>query len=66
MMRRITAEEVKALRNETGDGMMRCKEILQRKALIEAIYNLECSEELREILIYLADNSFLRDKTFDR
>lgn len=50
----VTAERVKALRETSGEGMMRCKAILAEKAFNAAIPAARTKEDM-EALVEVAD-----------
>jgi len=67
-MKQITAEDVRALQKETGEGLMWCKQELKRRWAeeekeemikeVERLYHMddkgsEYDERLRDILLYL-------------
>ena len=67
-MKQITAEDVRLLQKETGEGMMACKKILlkrvkaeEKQEMIKEVNSLyymdvkdsEYDEKLRDILLYL-------------
>jgi translation elongation factor EF-Ts len=62
-MKGPTIEEVKALQQETGEGMMACKKILvdrvkaeEKKEIISLLYKLDVNEDLLKVLGYLVRN----------
>lgn len=58
-MRYPTREEVQAYREETGEGIMWCREQLNKQAARDAVRNLPpkddetFDEELKQILMYM-------------
>jgi translation elongation factor EF-Ts len=59
-MKTITAEDVRKLREETGEGMMVCKKILEdryaaeeKQEIINILYKMDLSEEMLKVLGYL-------------
>lgn len=71
-MKQITAEDVRLLQKETGEGMMACKKILverykadEKAEMLKEVNSLyymdskdsEYDEKLRDILLYLVRNS---------
>lgn len=52
----ITAERVKAMREETGMGLEQCKRTLQKSNARKAIMGIEDIEDLRPILLFLLEN----------
>jgi hypothetical protein len=46
----VTSERIKKLRDEKGCGMVTAKEILQNRALILAIEEIETIEDVRDFL----------------
>ena len=71
-MKQITAEDVRLLQKETGEGMMACKKILverykaeEKKEMLKEVNSLyhmdkkdsEYGGKLRDILLYLVRNA---------
>lgn len=59
-MKTITAEDVRKLREETGEGLMACKKILEeryaaeeKQEIINILYKMELSEDMLKVLGYL-------------
>lgn len=59
-MKSVTIEEVRALQQETGEGMMACKKILEqryaeeeKKEMICNLWSCDVDSDLRKILEYL-------------
>jgi translation elongation factor EF-Ts len=59
-MKQITAEDVRKLREETGEGLMACKKILEERCaaedkqeIINILYKMEFSEDMLKVLGYL-------------
>jgi translation elongation factor EF-Ts len=50
-----TADEVRALREQTGAGLVECKRILQRRWLAEAIERSETIDDLKAVLRVMTD-----------
>lgn len=46
----LTAERVKKMRDEIGEGMVTCKEIIQREIRLRLCAEAETVEDLKEIL----------------
>jgi hypothetical protein len=63
-MKQITAEDVRLLQKETGEGMMACKKILverykaeEKKEILSMLYKLDIDEDLLKVLGYLVRNA---------
>ena len=60
-MKPPSKEEIYALRDESGEGIIFCKRELQRKCVLEAVQNLpetgykDFDKEIKEILEYLVN-----------
>lgn len=59
-MKQITAEDVRKLREETGEGLMACKKILEeryaaeeKQEIINILYKMDLSEDMLKVLGYL-------------
>lgn len=59
-MKTITIDDVRKLREETGEGLMACKKILEdryaaeeKQEVINIIYKMDLSEEMLKVLGYL-------------
>lgn len=59
-MKTITVEDVHKLREETGEGLMACKKILEeryaaeeKQEIINIIYKMDLSEDMLKVLGYL-------------
>jgi len=59
-MKTITAEDVRKLREETGEGLMACKKILEKRyaaeekqEIINILYKMDLSEDMLKVLGYL-------------
>lgn len=59
-MKQITAEDVRQLQKETGEGMMACKKILverykaeEKAEMLRLLCKLDINEDLLKILGYL-------------
>jgi len=59
-MKTITAEDVRKLREETGESMMACKKILEeryaaeeKQEIINILYKMDINEEMLKVLGYL-------------
>lgn len=59
-MKTITAEDVRKLREETGEGLMACKKILEeryaaeeKQDILSLIWACDVDSDLRKILEYL-------------
>lgn len=46
----LTAQRVKQMRDETGHGMLTCKEIIQREIRLKVVADAETVEDLKEVL----------------
>lgn len=64
MMKGPTIEEVRALREETGEGMMACKKILEQRyaerekqEMSIKLWSCDIDNDLRQILEYLIRKS---------
>lgn len=62
-MKQITAEDVRLLQKETGEGMMACKKILverykaeEKKEILRLLYKLDINEDLLKVIGYLVRN----------
>ena len=63
-MKTITAEDVRKLREETGEGLVACKKILEeryaaeeKQEIINTLYKMDLSEEMLKVLGYLVRKS---------
>lgn len=59
-MKTITVEDVRKLREETGEGLMACKKILEeryaaeeKQEIINILYKMDLSEDMLKVLGYL-------------
>lgn len=59
-MKTITAEDVRKLREETGEGLLACKKILEeryaaeeKQEIINILYKMDLSEDMLKVLGYL-------------
>lgn len=59
-MKTITAEDVRKLREETGEGLMACKKILEeryaaeeKQEIINILYKMDLSKDMLKVLGYL-------------
>lgn len=59
-MKTITAEDVRKLREETGEGLVACKKILEqmyaaeeKQEIINILYKMDLSEDMLKVLGYL-------------
>lgn len=59
-MKTITAEDVRKLREETGEGLMACHKILEeryaaeeKQEIINILYKMDLSEDMLKVLGYL-------------
>lgn len=59
-MKTITAEDVRKLHEETGEGLMACKKILEQRyaaeekqEIINTLYKMDLSEDMLKVLGYL-------------
>ena len=52
----VTAEAVRQMRDETGDGMMTCKRRLEKKALRQILCQSSCDPGIRFILTQLIED----------
>ncbi len=57
-MRDATADEVKAMREKTGLGMLDCKRIIKGRIVREAVAEATTVEQLRLILSVMVDDVY--------